>query len=64
MHSLLFFFQYGADVSLIDHEGRNALWYARSSRSTESIEILLAAGCIDQKNKTITKLPHGSPGGM
>jgi len=44
---------YGADVKVIDHEGRNALWYARSSGSTECSELLRNQGC--PENPTIPR---------
>ncbi|XP_041371656.1 arf-GAP with GTPase, ANK repeat and PH domain-containing protein 1-like isoform X3 [Gigantopelta aegis] len=34
-----------ASVKVVDHEGRNALWYAKSSGSTECCELLLSNGC-------------------
>ena len=37
--------QYSANVKVVDHEGRNALWYARSSGSTECVELLINNGC-------------------
>jgi len=36
---------YGANVKMVDHEGRNALWYARSSGSPECVELLRGQGC-------------------
>lgn len=36
---------YNANVKVVDHEGRNALWYARSSGSTECVELLMNNGC-------------------
>ncbi|KAK3586293.1 hypothetical protein CHS0354_035694 [Potamilus streckersoni] len=36
---------YGANVKVVDHEGRNALWYARSSNSSECPELLVNNGC-------------------
>ncbi|KAL3836901.1 hypothetical protein ACJMK2_022307, partial [Sinanodonta woodiana] len=36
---------YGANVKVVDHEGRNALWYARSSSSSECVELLVNNGC-------------------
>lgn len=57
-------------MKVADHEGRNALWYARSSGSTECTELLLNAGCPDHptlprrrgslqpsKNDVFDKLP-------
>ena len=40
-----FFLQYNANVKVVDHEGRNALWYAKSSGSTECVELLMNNGC-------------------
>ncbi|GFR81318.1 ARF-GAP with GTPase, ANK repeat and PH domain-containing protein 1, partial [Elysia marginata] len=37
--------QYNANVKVVDHEGRNALWYARSSGSSECTELLTSSGC-------------------
>ncbi|XP_046357322.1 centaurin-gamma-1A-like isoform X10 [Haliotis rufescens] len=34
-----------ASVKVVDHEGRNALWYAKSSGSTECVELLINNGC-------------------
>ena len=39
------FLQYNANVKVVDHEGRNALWYAKSSGSTECVELLMNNGC-------------------
>ncbi|KAK2145956.1 hypothetical protein LSH36_644g01080 [Paralvinella palmiformis] len=36
---------YGANVKIVDHEGRNALFYARSSTSPECVELLKGQGC-------------------
>ena len=36
---------YSANVKVVDHEGRNALWYARSSGSMECVELLTNNGC-------------------
>ncbi|XP_059140274.1 centaurin-gamma-1A-like isoform X2 [Physella acuta] len=36
---------YNANVKVVDHEGRNALWYARSSGSSECTELLTNNGC-------------------
>lgn len=41
----LFHLQYNANVKVVDHEGRNALWYARSSGSSECTELLTTNGC-------------------
>lgn len=43
--SCLLILQYNANVKVVDHEGRNALWYARSSGSTECVELLMNNGC-------------------
>lgn len=37
--------QYSANVKVVDHEGRNALWYAKSSGSSECVELLTTNGC-------------------
>ncbi|XP_052806815.1 centaurin-gamma-1A-like isoform X19 [Mya arenaria] len=34
-----------ANVRVVDHEGRNALWYAKSSGSQECVELLVNSGC-------------------
>lgn len=36
---------YGANAQLEDHDGHNALYYARSAKSEECISLLEAAGC-------------------
>ncbi|XP_071152727.1 centaurin-gamma-1A-like isoform X22 [Mytilus edulis] len=36
---------YSANVKVVDHEGRNALWYAKSSGSSECVELLTTNGC-------------------
>lgn len=36
---------YSANVKVVDHEGRNGLWYARSSGSNECVELLVVNGC-------------------
>ncbi|XP_055995891.1 centaurin-gamma-1A-like isoform X46 [Ostrea edulis] len=36
---------YNANVKVVDHEGRNALWYAKSSGSNECVELLMNNGC-------------------
>ncbi|KAL8616474.1 hypothetical protein ACOMHN_041077 [Nucella lapillus] len=38
---------YCANVKVVDHEGRNALWYARTSGSVECTDMLSSAGCPD-----------------
>ena len=38
-------FQYNANVKVVDHEGRNALWYAKSSGSQECVDLLTNNGC-------------------
>ncbi|XP_076437386.1 centaurin-gamma-1A-like isoform X2 [Babylonia areolata] len=38
---------YGASVKVVDHEGRNALWYAKTSGSVECSDLLTSAGCAD-----------------
>ncbi|XP_076455882.1 centaurin-gamma-1A-like isoform X1 [Babylonia areolata] len=60
---------YCANVKVVDHEGRNALWYARSSESLACTELLATAGCPDTtlprrrgslqptKNDVFDKLP-------
>lgn len=42
---LVFCFQQNADVKVVDHEGRNALWYAQSSGSKECVDLLVNSGC-------------------
>ena len=37
----------------MDHEGRNALWYAKSSRVQECMELLKGQGC--PENPTIPR---------
>ena len=37
--------QYGANVKIVDHENRNALWYARSANSKECEDLLRSQGC-------------------
>lgn len=62
--------QYNANVNVVDHENRNALWYARSSGSSECTELLTANGCVEHptlprrrgstqpgKNDVFDKLP-------
>ena len=44
-------------MQALDHEGRNALWYAKSSRSNECVELLKLHGCAE--NPT---LPRGGGG--
>ena len=51
--NVFLFTQYGADVRALDHEGRNALWYAKSSRSNECVELLKCQGC--PENPTIPR---------
>ncbi|XP_053408111.1 arf-GAP with GTPase, ANK repeat and PH domain-containing protein 1-like isoform X15 [Mercenaria mercenaria] len=34
-----------ANVKVVDHEGRNALWYAKSSGSQECVDLLMNSGC-------------------
>ncbi|XP_025080568.1 arf-GAP with GTPase, ANK repeat and PH domain-containing protein 1-like isoform X4 [Pomacea canaliculata] len=61
---------YNANVKVMDHEGRNALWYARTSGSAECTDLLSNAGCPDHptlprrrgslqpsKNDVFDKLP-------
>lgn len=36
---------YNANVKVVDHEGRNALWYAKSSGSQECVDLLTNNGC-------------------
>ncbi|XP_050406361.1 centaurin-gamma-1A isoform X15 [Patella vulgata] len=36
---------YNANVKVVDHEGRNALWYARSSGSGDCMDLLANNGC-------------------
>ncbi|XP_064644118.1 arf-GAP with GTPase, ANK repeat and PH domain-containing protein 3-like isoform X7 [Lineus longissimus] len=36
---------YNADVKVVDHDGRNALYYARTSEVPECIELLKNSGC-------------------
>lgn len=38
-------FQQNANVKVVDHEGRNALWYAKSSGSQECVDLLMNSGC-------------------
>ncbi|KAL8608051.1 hypothetical protein ACOMHN_023867 [Nucella lapillus] len=38
---------YSANVKVVDHEGRNALWYAKTSGSLECSDLLNSAGCPD-----------------
>lgn len=44
---VVFLLQYGANVSAVDHEGHNALWFARSAGSVECVELLHNQGCPD-----------------
>ena len=46
-HRCPLLFQYGANVSAVDHEGHNALWFARSAGSMECVELLRNQGCPD-----------------
>ncbi|CAG5125080.1 unnamed protein product, partial [Candidula unifasciata] len=61
---------YNANVNVVDHENRNAFWYARSSGSSECTELLAANGCVEHptlprrrgssqpgKNDVFDKLP-------
>lgn len=43
---------YGANVELLDNQGRNALAYARNSNSAECIQLLIHNGCIENPNFT------------
>ncbi|XP_064618423.1 arf-GAP with GTPase, ANK repeat and PH domain-containing protein 3-like isoform X2 [Liolophura sinensis] len=36
---------YSANVKVLDHEGRNALWYAKSSGATDCMDMLVNHGC-------------------
>lgn len=58
--------QYGANVRMVDHEGRNALWYARSSGSVECVELLRHQGCPDNptlpRNRPRAPLPQQQQG--
>lgn len=36
---------YNANVKVLDHEGRNALWYAGGSGSPECVDLLVTNGC-------------------
>lgn len=50
---------YGANVQLIDHEGHNALFYARGSSSVECAELLRGQGC--QENPTLPRRRISNP---
>ncbi|BFZ22466.1 hypothetical protein BsWGS_25505 [Bradybaena similaris] len=39
---------YNADVQVLDHEQRSALWYANSSGSKACSQLLRCSGCMDQ----------------
>ncbi len=51
-------FQYGANVKIVDHEGRNSLFYARSSGSQDCVELLRSQGC--PENPTLPRGRRGS----
>lgn len=58
---IMSFFQYNADVSAVDNDGRTALWYARNSGSQECIDILIRNGCAsDTISTTSTAGSHQS----
>ena len=62
-----FLFQYNADVRVIDHEGRNSLWYAKSSGSQECVELLRNQGCTEnptlpRRRASSNQGPNGSGG--
>ena len=50
---LILCFQYYANVKIVDHEGRNALWYACNAGSQECVELLKSNGCPEHPT-----LPH------
>ncbi|ELT98958.1 hypothetical protein CAPTEDRAFT_219196 [Capitella teleta] len=54
---------YGANVRMVDHEGRNALWYARSSGSQECVDLLRAQGCSDNPTLPRRRPQAPPPGG-
>lgn len=45
LHNIFWLFQYSANVKVLDHEGRNALWYAKSSGATDCMDMLVNHGC-------------------
>lgn len=60
--------QYNADVRVIDHEGRNALWYARSSGSQECVDLLRGQGCpehptLPRRRASSNQGPNGAGSG-
>ena len=48
-----------ANVKVVDHENRNALWYARSANSSECVELLKTQGC--PEHPTLPRRPRGQP---
>lgn len=53
-------FQHGANVKIVDHEQRNALWYAQNSGSTECMELLRNSDC--PENSTLPRQRPNSQG--
>ncbi|CAG5130775.1 unnamed protein product [Candidula unifasciata] len=49
---------YNADVRVLDHEHRSALWYASSSGSKECLQLLRANGCPELSLMTTAATPR------
>ena len=47
---------------MVDHEGRNALWYARSSGSQECVELLRNQGCPENPTLPRRRTAAQNPG--
>lgn len=52
--------QYGADGRLMDHERRDALWYARFANSQECVNVLRSHGYASGEVRTLPRPPRAS----
>ena len=60
VHVLL---QYGANAKAVDHEGHNALYYARGANAVDCVELLRTQGCSENPTLPRRRISNPPPGG-
>ena len=55
--------QYGANAKAVDHEGHNALYYARGANAVDCVELLRTQGCSENPTLPRRRISNPPPGG-
>jgi len=55
--------QYGANAKAVDHEGHNAMYYARGANAVDCVELLRTQGCPENPTLPRRRISNPPPGG-